>query len=118
MTSRNRFLKLAGFCLFLGASASAQQRPIYEDSLAINPGQVEKFVDGDVQCYLATKRNVINVTLTSSLSCIGDTSKVSTAVTFLGGQVVRIRDGGSYCYYYATVRSNALSCLNARAPLE
>ncbi len=96
--------------IFVSTNALAQQTVIYSDG-SLNPGQVYKFVDGEVSCYLATKNQRFGTIMGATLSCTGDITKVSAATSFMGGEVVRLKDGNGYCYYFNTVRANAISCL-------
>lgn len=104
-------MRLTLFVLALfGMSALAQQSVIYSDS-SLNPGQVYKFVDGEVSCYLATKNQRFGAMISATLSCTGDASKVSSSTSFMGGEVTRLKDGDGYCYYFSSVRANAISCI-------
>lgn len=104
-------LKVVLFVIsFLSFSAFAQQTVIYSDG-SLNPGQVYKFVDGEVSCYLATKNQRFGTIMGATLSCTGDITKVSAATSFMAGEVVRLKDGHGFCYYFNSVRANAISCI-------
>jgi hypothetical protein len=93
---------------FTAQIALAQQ----SDLGGLNPGALSKISDGSITCYVVTKSNrVTGQNFTSSISCIGDTSHLTSATSFLDGKVTRIQDADKYCYIYSAMTTNSISCV-------